>query len=90
MCWDGVKRDLRFRKRIQVLFNSSGLLRYGPETVLTGLQRFLPPFGTPGGARPFKISRGGAIFRNAESPQASPPLGIFHLTLPGTLSYFHA
>ena len=42
MCWDVVKRDLRFRKRIQMLSNSSGLLRYGPETVLTGLQRFLP------------------------------------------------
>ena len=25
-----------------MLSNSSGLLRYGPETVLTGLQRFLP------------------------------------------------
>ena len=43
MCWEVVKRDLRFRKRIQMLSNSSGLLRYGPETVLTGLQRFLPP-----------------------------------------------
>jgi len=26
-----------------MLSNSSGLLRYGPETVLTGLERFLPP-----------------------------------------------
>ena len=43
MCWDVVKRDLRFRKRIQVLSNSSGLLRYGPETILRGLQRVFVP-----------------------------------------------
>ena len=41
MCWDVVKRDLRFRKRIHVLSNSSGLLSYGSETVLRGLQRYL-------------------------------------------------
>ena len=40
---DVIKLDLSFRKRIQMLSNSSGLLRYGTETVLTGLQRFLPP-----------------------------------------------
>ena len=56
MCWDVVKRDLRFRKRIQVLSNSSGLLRYGPETVLTGLQRFLPPVRALDFRVPFKVT----------------------------------
>ena len=36
VCLDVVKRDLRFRKRIQALSNSSGLLSYGPETVWRG------------------------------------------------------
>ena len=43
---DVIKLDLSFRKRIQMLSNSSGLLRYGSETVLTGLERFLPPVWT--------------------------------------------
>ena len=39
-----------------MLSNSSGLLRYGPETVLTGLERFLPPvwaFNLAGDSRKF-------------------------------------
>ena len=39
-----------------MLSNSSGLLRYGPETVLTGLERFLPPvwaFNLAGHSRRF-------------------------------------
>ena len=53
---DVIKLDLSFRKRIQMLSNSSGLLRYGPETVLSGLERFLPPvwaFNPAGHSRRF-------------------------------------
>jgi hypothetical protein len=33
-CWDVVKRDFSFQTRIESPSNSSGVLRYGFETVL--------------------------------------------------------
>ena len=45
-----------------MLSNSSGLLRYGPETVLTGLKRFLPP------VREFNLAGHSIIFSCLKSP----------------------
>ena len=59
---DVIKLDLSFRKRIQMLSNSSGLLRYGPETVLTGLERFLPPVWA------FNLAGHSIIFSCLKSP----------------------
>ena len=41
---DVIKLDLSFRKRIQMLSNSSGLLRYGPGTILRGFEGFAAVF----------------------------------------------